>query len=281
LLYSKTRVIKFGLIMGRKITTTLILLSVLFIADCKKKDSADAVDDKSKDSQILGTRYSRFWHNLTTTPGGKEKVKVDSSKEKSPFVAVLEFEEVTAIEKVTENQKDYFRVKTVTGQEGFAETRNYTEGIYVVKEPYMPAFRKPTITAGTKGNLDSGSYCLIKEIQGEWANVDCLTAKYKPKGGGIEDWYDVWIQTNDPKIVMNPLLNETAKIYREIAQLQTKISKGEGDLGKHRSDIESKLEKALSKEDQLAPIIKEFIERETNEQPSSEANVEESAPTEP
>lgn len=235
---------------------TLFSLSLAFV-DCKKKDDSKGSD--VQDSQILGTRYSRFWHNLTTTPGGKEKVKVDSSKEKSPAVAVLEFEEVTALEKVTEEKKDYLKVRTVTGQEGYAEAKTYTEAFYVVTVSGLPAFRKPTITAGTKGNLDAGAYCSAREIQGEWANVDCNTAKYKVDSGALEDWYDVWIQTTDQRAVVNPLLNETAKLYREAIQAYAKIAKGDANSEKLKKEADEKLNRALEKNDPLYGVIRNFM----------------------
>ncbi len=221
--------------------------------NCKKKNEGE-----QQNSQILGTRYSRFWHQLTTTPGGKEKVKIDSSKEKSPLVAVLEFEEVTALEKVTQDNKDYYKVRTVTGQEGYAEAKNYVEAFYVAVSSGPSAFKKPTVTAGTRGNLDAGAYCAAKEIQGEWANVDCFTAKYK-QGSGIEDWYDVWIQTSDSRLIVNPLLNETAKLYREAVQALDKIDKGDPNSDKLQKSAQEKLDRALEKNDALVGVIKDLM----------------------
>lgn len=221
--------------------------------NCKKKNEGG-----QQNSQILGTRYSRFWHQLTTTPGGKEKVKVDSSKEKSPLVSVLEFEEVTVLEKVTQDNKDYYKVRTVTGQEGYGEAKNYAEAFYVAISSGSSAFKKPTVTAGTRGNLDTGAYCAAKEIQGEWANVDCFTAKYK-QGSGIEDWYDVWIQINDGKLIVDPLLNETAKLYREVLQAYDKIDKGAPDSDKLQKSAQEKLNRALEKNDVLNGVVRNFM----------------------
>ncbi|MCX7999946.1 MAG: lipoprotein LenA, partial [Leptospiraceae bacterium] len=179
-----------------------ILISSLLFFSCKKKESSET--STSQGPQILGTRYA-LWNNyLTSTPGAKDS--------KDRVALVYRFEETTLLDKVEKDGKKYVKLKTVEGKEGFAEEKVYTEAIYVVTTSGLPAFRKPTLTAGTKGNVDAGSYCTAREIQGEWANVNCMVAKANPDGS-YEDYYDIWIQVTDPKVTVDPLLNETAGLY--------------------------------------------------------------------
>lgn len=242
----------------------VFLLLSLMLLSCKKTE-----ENLSENSQplILGTRYA-LWNNyITSTPGSKDA--------KDRVALVYRFEETTLLEKLEQDGKKYFKLKTVDGKIGFAEEKIYTEAIYVVTTSGLPAFRKPTLTAGTKGNIDAGSYCTAKEIQGEWANVNCLTAKVNADGS-YEDYYDVWIQTIDPKITVDPLLNETAGLYRDSLEIIKKISKGETNE-KIEKELKDKLLKAYEKNDALRPIIEKLmVERgyleETYEAPNSSNN---------
>lgn len=222
----------------------------LFVFSCKKKADSTAPENLNSPN-YLGTRYALWTNYITSTPGAKDA--------KDRTALVYRFEEATLLEKVEQDGKKYLKLRTVEGKEGFAEEKIYTEAIYVVTTSGLPAFRKPTLTAGTKGNVDAGSYCIAKEIQGEWANVNCLTAKVSPNYSGYEDWYDVWIQTTDPKIVVDPLLNETAGIYRDSLDLIKKINKGERNE-KINKELQEKLTKAYEKNDMLRPVIEKVME---------------------
>lgn len=229
----------------KKYIIILLLISAGF--NCKKKQESSS--ENSPASNFLGTRYALWTNYISATPGAKDP--------KDRIALVYRFEETTLLEKVEQDGKKYLKLKTVEGKEGFAEEKIYTEAIYVVTTSGLPAFRKPTLTAGTKGNVDAGSYCTAKEIQGEWANVNCLTAKVN-SDGSYEDYYDVWIQTIDPKITVDPLLNETAGIYRDSLDLIKKINKGEGNE-KIEKELEEKLTKAYEKNDQLRPVIEKLM----------------------
>ncbi|MCB1176557.1 MAG: lipoprotein LenA, partial [Leptospiraceae bacterium] len=168
----------------KKFSFIPILLIFFAFADCKKKDT------NSKPEQILGTRYSRYNHFIFTKPGAKDK--------KSQVALIYAFEEVTALEEVTEKGKSFFKVKSVIGKEGFAPSSAYCENVLVITGNDFPAFRKPTITAGIKTELSQAAICFVKENQGEWLFVDCLNIDYnkiKP-----EFYSSVWIQSKDERI---------------------------------------------------------------------------------
>ena len=98
----------------------------------------------------------------------------------------------------------------------------------------------------------------MKEIQGEWANVDCLTSSVKD--GLVEDWYDVWIQAADERLSKDPLLGQTALLIREAYKIITKANKLTGtDRDKLLLDAKDRLMKAYEKEDVLQPVVTSIL----------------------
>jgi lipoprotein LenA len=167
---------------------------------------------------------------------------------------VYALEEVNVLEKITHDKKDFYKLSTVTGKEGYSLASNFSEAVLFVVKEGLSAFRKPTLTAGTKGKFNLGSICFVKEIQGEWANVDCLTASVKD--GAVEDWFDVWIQTSDERLSKDPLLGQTALLLREGYKIIYKANKLTGsDRDKVLLDAKDRLMKASEKEDILQPVI--------------------------
>ncbi|MBP9885294.1 MAG: lipoprotein LenA [Leptospiraceae bacterium] len=217
----------------------LILLTLPFLVQCKQKLTVPEV-------QILGTRYSKIDQHISSVIG--------SQKKEHRVSLVYALEEVNVLEKISQDNKDYYKLSTVTGKEGYSLASNFAEGVLFVVKEGLSAFRKPTLTAGTKGKFDLGSICFVKEIQGEWANVDCLTATVRD--GQVEDWFDVWIQTTDDRLSKDPLLGQTALLLRDGYKLINKANKLSGSTrDKLLLDARDKLMKANEKEDILQPTV--------------------------
>lgn len=222
----------------RKWQILIIIISSL-LSSCKEKN-------KEPEAQILGTRYSKIDQHITSIPG--------SVKKEHRVSLVYALEEVTVLEKLSQEKKDYFKLSTVTGKEGYSLASNFSEAVLFVVKDGLSAFRKPTLTAGTKGKFALGSICFVKEIQGEWANVDCLTSSVKD--GLVEDWYDVWIQTADDRLSRDPLIGQTALLLRDAYKIINKANKLTGtDRDKLLVDAKEKLMKASEKEDILQPTV--------------------------
>lgn len=151
--------------------------------------------------------------------------------------------------------KEYYRLTTVNGKEGFALSKNFSEAVYfVVKE--VEAFRKPTLTAGTKGKLEISAICFQKEIQGEWSNVDCLGANSTE--AKLEDWYDVWVQPNSESFAKNPLLGQTALELKEVRSVLIKLAQGTD--AEVSAKLKSKAKELLTKSKERADL---FLEKAT------------------
>ena len=205
---------------------------------------------KEAEAQILGTRYSKIDQHISSIAG--------SAKKEHRVTLVYALEEVNVLEKVTEDKKDFYKLSTVTGKEGYSLASNFSEAVLFVVKDGLSAFRKPTLTAGTKGKFALGSICFVKEIQGEWANVDCLTSSVKD--GLVEDWYDVWIQAADERLSKDPLLGQTALLIREAYKIITKANKLTGtDRDKLLLDAKDRLMKAYEKEDVLQPVVTSIL----------------------
>lgn len=222
----------------RKRIVLFLLFSILLIV-CKPKQ-------KEPEAQILGTRYSKVDQHISSVIG--------SAKKEHRVTLVYALEEVNVLEKIMHDKKDFYKLSTVTGKEGYSLASNFSEAVLFVVKEGLSAFRKPTLTAGTKGKFNLGSICFVKEIQGEWANVDCLTASVKD--GAVEDWFDVWIQTSDERLSKDPLLGQTALLLREGYKIIYKANKLTGsDRDKVLLDAKDRLMKASEKEDILQPVI--------------------------
>ncbi len=223
--------------MIKRIVLILLILPLLVL--CKQKP-------KEPEAQILGTRYSKVDQHISSVIG--------SVKKEHRVTLVYALEEVTVLEKVTQEKKDFFKLSTVTGKEGYALASNFSEAVLFVVKDGLSAFRKPTLTAGTKGKFALGSICFVKEIQGDWANVDCLTASVKD--GLVEDWFDVWVQTSDDRLSKDPLLGQTALLLREAYKIISKANKLTGtDREKLLLDAKDRLMKATEKDDILQPVV--------------------------
>ncbi|MBK6605784.1 MAG: lipoprotein LenA [Leptospiraceae bacterium] len=221
----------------------LILVSLTLFVLCKPKT-------KEAEAQILGTRYSKIDQHISSIAG--------SAKKEHRVTLVYALEEVNVLEKVTEDKKDFYKLSTVTGKEGYSLASNFSEAVLFVVKDGLSAFRKPTLTAGTKGKFALESICFVKEIQGEWANVDCLTSSVKD--GLVEDWYDVWIQAADERLSKDPLLGQTALLVREAYKIIAKANKLTGtDRDKLLLDAKDKLMKAYEKEDVLQSVVTSIL----------------------
>ncbi|MBK8394297.1 MAG: lipoprotein LenA [Leptospiraceae bacterium] len=221
---------------NRKIIFLIILSLLLF---CKDKP-------KEPEAQILGTRYSKIDQHIFS--------EIGSSKKDQRVSLIYALEEVTVLDKISHEKKDYYKLSTVTGKEGYAQATNFSEAVYFISKEGLSAFRKPTLTAGTKGKFAIGAICFVKEVQGEWANVDCITSSVKD--GLVEDWYDVWIQTSDDRLSKDPLLGQTALLLREAYKIINKANKLSGsDRDKLMIVAKDKLMKANEKEDLLQPTV--------------------------
>jgi lipoprotein LenA len=193
--------------MIKALTHFLILVSLVLEISCKQK--------KKDEEQILGTRYSRFDQYVSVVLG--------SEKKEDKKILVYALEEVNVKEKIIHAEKEYFRLTTVNGKEAYALSKNFSEAVYFVLKT-VDAFRKPTLTAGTRGKLETSSICFQKEIQGEWGNVDCLGANSTESK--LEDWYDVWIQPNSESFTKNPLLGQTALEIKMVKSILIELNKG-------------------------------------------------------
>lgn len=221
----------------------LILITIQILAFCKQKP-------KETEAQILGTRYSKIDQHITSLPG--------SAKKEHRVSLIYALEEVNVLEKLTVDKKDFYKLSTVTNKEGYSLASNFSEGVLFVTKDGLSAFRKPTLTAGTKGKFAIGSICFIKEIQGDWANVDCLTASFKDNV--VEDWFDVWIQSADDRLSKDPLLGQTSLLLREAYKIISKANKTSGmEREKLLVEAKDKLMKASEKEDIFQSTITSIL----------------------
>lgn len=221
----------------------LLIILILFFGDCKEKK-------KEHDSQILGTRYSRSDQFIHARAG--------SLKKEDRVALVYALEEVTVQEKLEEGGKEYYKLTTVTGKQGYAPVGSFSEAVLFVVGDGIVAFRRPTLTAGTKGKLSPGAFCFIREIQGEWANADCMSAYLKDLT--LEDWPDVWLQYADEKFSKNPLLGETVLLMREALKIMGKADKNPADRERFYNEAKEKLNKALEKQDALKDRVRLVME---------------------
>jgi lipoprotein LenA len=231
-------------VLRNKIFLILIVLNISVFLYCKPKA-------KVGEEQILGVRYSKFKQNIFKEMG--------SSKKEDIVSLLYDFEEVNVIEKLTKDEKDYYKLTTVDKKNGFGLASNFAESVYFVTRSGLDAFNKPSLTSGTKGKIMAGSVCLQKEIQAEWSNVDCQSANYNsPK---LEDWYNVWIQNTDEKISKDPLLGETALLIREGYKLFIKSNAAKDEVQKLKLFEESKksFSKAKDKVDIFASAIDDIM----------------------
>ena len=222
----------------------ILLVILLFITNigCKNKS-------KLKEEQILGTRYSKIDQSIFKVVGSKK------NEDKVALVNALE--EVTAMELIHNEGKDYYKVLTVTKKEGYALAQNFSEANYFIIKSGLDAFKKPTLTSGTKGKIQAGAICFQKELQAEWSNVDCLSSTYA--NDKLEDWYDIWIQYTDDKVSKDPLLGETSLFIREgFKKLsKSKQSKEETDKLSQFAEAKKNFQKAKDKADSLQTFVEE------------------------
>jgi lipoprotein LenA len=221
-----------------------LFVILLLITDigCKNKS-------KQKEEQILGTRFSKIDQYIFKEAGSKK------NEDKVTLVNVLE--EVTALEQINKDGKDYYRLQTVTKKEGYALVQNFSEANYFIIKSGLDAFKKPTLTAGTKGKIQAGAICFQKELQAEWSNVDCLSASFA--NDKLEDWYDIWIQYGDDKISKDPLLGETSIFIREGFKKLSKYKQSKEETERQSLILEAKksFQKAKDKADSLQTFVEE------------------------
>lgn len=240
---------------------SLLIGLALFLSVCKKEDQK-AEDNK----QIIGTRYSDSTIHIYSKPG--------STKADDKVSIIYALEEVTGLEIVDSPDgkgKKYLKLKTVTGKEGYALAERFVEAIYFSVEEGVPAFKKPTLTAPLQGKMDKGAICFVKEMQGDWANANCNSAKYE-YGKKPEDYYDVWVQVTDTKLTKEPMIGQTAMTIRQATKLIADYKSSPSN--KTQDEIKKLLEQAIDKQDIFSNYAKELLEKTmgVNDPPKQEEN---------
>ncbi|WCL49028.1 lipoprotein LenA [Leptospira sp. GIMC2001] len=235
-----------------KIVITSLMLALLVI--CKPSESLP--------EQIQGVRYASYTQWIYKTPG--------TTKKEDQVALVYGFEEVTALgaetieveEGKTKKSVDYLKVKTVDQKEGYAAASGFAEGIFFVSAPGLDAFLKPTFTAGTKGKVSRGSYCLMKETIGEFSKVDCKETILQPDSLKLEDLYNVWITASPEYVNNDPLLGETTKLLRQASTDYIKLKDiAPEEAEKLKKSILASLEKAEEKEDLFFDDVRALKQR--------------------
>ncbi|MCZ8341547.1 MAG: lipoprotein LenA [Leptospira sp.] len=214
-------------------------------------------------NQTLGLRYSNYTQWIYKEAGSKKK--------EDQVTLVYGFEEVTALENKEievgegkdKKKETFLLLRTVDNKEGYASTSGFSEAIYFVTENGLDAYLKPTLTSGTKGKLSRGTYCLLQEIIGEFAKVDCKETMLPADGSKLNDFYNVWIEYNSPSLSKDPTLGETVKTLRQASLDFVKINPNlpANELNNlHKSNIKE-LEKVLEKNDVYAEEVRILLEK--------------------
>ncbi|MCB1158429.1 MAG: lipoprotein LenA [Leptospiraceae bacterium] len=227
----------------------LLFISLLIVvSSCKKKEEENKVDN----TQILGKRYPDGNVFITSVPG--------STKKQDRVALVYDLEEVTGLEIKSEGNKEYLKLKTVTGKEGYAPLDRFVEVVYFAVGDGITAFLKPTLTAPTKGKMDKGALCYIKETLSEWGRATCYSAKLT-FGEVPETYYNVWIQLSDPGLSKDPMLGQTALTIRNATKVIAKAMKTENpeEAAKLRKEAKETLNKAIEKEDVFKAYAQELL----------------------
>jgi lipoprotein LenA len=239
-----------------------LVLALFTIVACKDKGSLP--------EQTLGVRYSNYTQWIYKEAGSKSK--------DDQVALVYGFEEVTAIdskevesgEGKDKKKEIYLKLRTVDNKEGYATASSFSEAIYFVLDNSLDAYLKPTLTSGTKGKLSRASYCLLKEIIGEFAKVDCKESILPPDTSKLNDYYNVWIEYNSPNLSKDPTLGETVKTLRQastdFAKINPNLPSNELD-SLHKSNIKE-LEKVLEKNDAFTEEVRMLLEKFNTSQQS-------------
>ncbi|MFB5650378.1 lipoprotein LenA [Leptospira wolffii] len=192
--------------LGKKIPTAILAASILLFGFCKKQEEAPV-------AQIVGTKYSAWNQWIYKKPGTAEKTDQVS--------LVYGNEEVTGLELVNHESTDakgnktsaeYLKMKTVDGKEGFALAKNFFDDVIFIIAEGDSVYAKNSLTSPTKGKLEKGMSCFESEANGDFAKVRCSASILK--GGKLNSFYEVWIQTSSPnlsRISSNPLLADSIR----------------------------------------------------------------------
>jgi lipoprotein LenA len=231
----------------------LSILGFVFLS-CKSKEPLP--------DQIKGTRFSSFNQWIYSKP--------NTIKKEDQVALVYGFEEVTALgseeieitDKSEKKKVEYLKIRTVDQKEGYAPSSGFVEAIVFIIQDGLDAFIKPTYTAGTKGKLSRGTYCLLKETIGEFSRVDCKEAILPEGKVKLEDYWNVWIAVQTDSTSKDPLLGETIKLMRQASLDMIKLTSASNEDGnKLRISIQDNLNKALEKEDLFLEDIRNLLNR--------------------
>ena len=188
-----------------KKAVTLLGIILFSFFSCKKAEK------KVEEPQVLGTRYpdGNIW--IYSIPG---------SQKKSDRVAlVYDLEEVEGLELTKDEKgKEYLKLKTSTGKIGYGLASRFVETVFFATKTGVMAYKKPTLTAPTKGKMDKGAICYVKELQGDWSKATCYSAKSE-YGQKPTTFYNAWVQNNDPNFSKNSLLGQSALSIRKAMKL--------------------------------------------------------------
>jgi lipoprotein LenA len=232
----------------KKFLLVLFTFAIILVS-CKKESSSEK--SEKEPSQIIGVRYATMYIDIYSSPG--------STKKEERVTNIYALEEVTGLELVDEKGKKYLKVKTVTGKEGFALADRFVEAIYITVADGVTAFKKPTLTAPTEGKMNKAAICYMKEMQGEWGNVNCDSAKYE-YGSKPVSYHNVWVQLSDTSLSKDPMLAQTAMSIRTATRSIAELSTAK-DVEKAKAEIKKNLGVAIEKQDVFSAYAKEILDK--------------------
>ncbi|MEM7182544.1 MAG: lipoprotein LenA [Spirochaetota bacterium] len=250
-----------------KKAVTLLGIILFSFFSCKKTEK------KVEEQQVLGTMYpdGNIW--ISAVPG---------SKKKSDQVAlVYDLEEVEGLE-ITKGPKgkvEYLKLKTSTGKIGYGVASRFVETVLFATKAGVMAYKKPTLTAPTKGKMDKGAICYVKESQGDWSKATCYSAKSE-YGQKPTTFYSAWIQNNDPNLSKNSLLGQSALSIRKAKKLIA-IGVSKNDPTKFEEatkELQAVVEKGDTFSSYATEVLQKLSEASKNEPQGDEEGKETGTP---
>ncbi|MGJ4787468.1 lipoprotein LenA [Leptospira koniambonensis] len=202
---------------GKKLTSSVIVLALLLFVACKKQEEAPV-------AQVIGTKYSGWDQWIYKKPGTTDKAE--------QLTLVYGNEEVSGLEVVNHESTDakgvktsveYLKVKTVDGKEGYGLSKNFFDAVLFVVGPGDNAFAKNSLTSPSKGKLEKGMSCFELEASGDFSKVRCYASIVK--AGKLETLYDVWIQGASSNISRDPILGDSIRNLKSASNKLIEASK--------------------------------------------------------
>lgn len=227
----------------------LLPFSILFLGMIACKDKADLPE------QIQGTRYAAFNQWIYAEPNSKKKEDQVALIYTFEEVTALESKEVEITEGNTKKKVEFLKLETVDKKIGYAPSSGFAEAVVFITADGLDAFLKPTLTAGTKGKISRGSYCLVKETIGEFSRVDCRASVLEDGKSKLEEYWNVWISLSPEFMSRDPLLGETVKLLRQAStDIISLKSASEEEGQKLRKSIGETLRKVEERADILSDL---------------------------